>query len=107
MLTKEIHEEGVLKAREATKQYISAVGPHPLMCGFSWVVVMVKGNTKIGKSFIAQGFKKHYHGGYYLWNPSGWPTQDMSAKMAGTREYVETIEKYLPEVSVYANSKLD
>jgi len=107
MLTAEIHNEAVQNAAQATQNYIDTNGEHPFNCGFAWVSIGVKGNTKIGKSFIVQGFNKSYTGGYQIWNPSGNYTQDMSAKMAGCEAYVETVESYLPEVKLYASSRLD
>ena len=107
MLTPEIHQLAVRNAQIATDHYIQKNGEHPFNCGFSWVTAFVKGNTKLGKSFIAQGFNKSYDGGYKLWNPSGHNTQAMRAKMAGTDAYVETVKKYLPEIKLYEGSRLD
>ena len=107
MLTPEIHQLAVRNAQIATNDYIQKNGEHPFNCGFAWVTAFVKGNTKLGKSFIAQGFSKSYDGGYKLWNPSGHNTQDMSAKMAGTEAYVDTVERYLPGVKLYEGSRLD
>jgi hypothetical protein len=107
MLTTEIHNEAVANAQLATQQYILIHGEHPMNCGFAWVDARVKGNTKIGKSFIAQGFDKSYNGGYSLWNPSGNYTQDMSAKECGVNAYVATVIKYLPDTPIYSGSRLD
>ena len=107
LLTAEIHNEAVQNAAQATQQYLDTVGEHPFNCGFAWVSSYVKGNTKIGKSFIAQGFDKSYDGGYKLLNPGGSYSQDVGAKMAGADAYVDTVKKYLPEVSLMVNSRLD
>ena len=107
MLTAEIHQLATRNAEITTNDYISKNGEYPLGCGFAWVSAGIKGNTKIGKSFIAQGFKKDYVGGYKLWNPSNNNTQDMEAKMAGAEAYVDTVQRYLPEVSLYVGSRLD
>ena len=107
MLTEQIHNEAVQNAAQATQQYLDTVGEHPFNCGFAWVTANVKGNTKVGKSFIAQGFEKSYNGGFQIWNPSGNYTQDVGAKMAGADAYVDTVKKYLPEVSLMVNSRLD
>ena len=106
-LTDEIHNEAVQNAAQATQHYIDTAGEHPLNCGFAWVQTFVKGNTKLGKSFISQGFDKSYTGGYKLWNPGKSYTQDMSAKMVGAEAYVDTVKKYLPEVQLYVQSRLD
>ena len=107
MLTVEIHNEAVQEAAQATQHYLDTVGEHPFNCGFAWVTANVKGNTKVGKSFIAQGFEKSYNGGYQIWNPGGSYSQDMSAKMAGADAYVATVKKYLPEVQISTRSRLD
>jgi hypothetical protein len=107
MLTVEIHNEAVQNAAQATQHYIDTVGEHPFNCGFAWVTANVKGNTKVGKSFIEQGFEKSYNGGYQIWNPSGNYTQDVGAKMAGADAYVTTVKKYLPEAPLYTGSRLD
>ena len=106
-LTEQIQEEALQNAAQATADYISKHGEHPGNCGFAWVSCYEKGNTKMGKSFVAQGFDKSYEGGYKLWNPSGNYTQDMSAKMAGTDAYVNTVKQYLPEVKLFSRSQLD
>jgi len=107
MLTAEIHNEAVQAAQQATENYIATNGEHPFNCGFAWVSCTEKGNTKIGKSFKTHGFEKSYSGGYQLWNPSDSYTQDVSAKYAGAKAYVETVKKYLPTVKLYATSRLD
>ena len=107
MLTAEIHQLATRNAEIATADYIKQNGEYPLGCGFAWVSAGIKGNTKVGKSYIAQGFKKDYVGGYKLWNPSDNNTQDMSAKMAGAEAYVATVKKYLPDAPLYVGSRLD
>lgn len=107
MLTAEIHKLATRNAEIATQDYIRKHGEHPFNCGFAWVTAFVKGNTKLGKSFIAQGFNKSYTGGYQLWNPSGNCTQDVSAKEAGVEAYIKTVETYLPDVKLYEGSRLD
>ncbi len=106
MLTFELHTKAVAAAEQATMDHIDTYGEHDA-CGFAWVVAYVKGNTKLGKSFIAQGFDKAYGGGYQLWNPSKNWTQSISAKEAGTEAYVRTIRSALPDVKIYSNSRMD
>ena len=107
MLTTEIHKEAIEAARKAANNYYDTHGAYPYNCGFSSVVASVKGNTKLGKSFIKQGFEKYYGGGYYLWNPSDHMTQDLSVKAAGSTAYIEVINKYLPDIKLYSNNRLD
>ena len=107
MLTAEIHQLATRSAELATIEYIEEYGEHPGNCGFAWVSAGVKGNTKVGKSYIAQGFNKDYVGGYKLWNPGKSFTQDMSAKYAGAKAYVNTVKAYIPDAPLYANYRLD
>ena len=107
MLTESVHSEALQAAAKATQEYISKYGEGYFSCGFAWVSVSIKGNTKVGKSFIERGFSKNYGGGYMLWNPSGHHTQDVNAKEEGARAYVSTLKKYLPEIQLYVGSRLD
>ena len=107
ILDQQVHEEAIEAARLAASNYFKSNGEHPFNCGFSSVIARVKGNTKLGKSFISRGFKKNYGGGYRLWNPSGNSTQDLSVKAAGTAAYIAVINKYMPDVVLYADNRLD
>ena len=108
MLTAEIHQQGLAAARKATEGYLAKYGDgYP--CGFAWVTAHVKGNTKLGKRYIAQGFTKAYGGGYQFWNPSGHHTQNVDAKDAGAAAYVQVIREAGVGGAdrVYSNSRLD
>lgn len=107
MITQEIHNEAVQEAAKATQDFLNKHGDKFYGCGFAWVTAFYKGNTKAGKSFKEVGFKKSYSGGYQLWNPSGNATQDICAKEAGVDAYIKTVEKHLPDVKLYAGSRLD
>tara|TARA_B100001057_G_C22086354_1_gene657778 strand:- start:97 stop:420 length:324 start_codon:yes stop_codon:yes gene_type:complete len=107
MLTESIHNEAVKAAEQATANFITKHKDRFFGCGFAWVTSCYKGNTKIGKSFINQGFTKSYNGGYQLWNPSGNHTQDIAAKEAGVDAYIDTVKKHLPGINLYAGSRLD
>ena len=107
ILTKEIHAEAIAEAERVSLEKYNQYGGDTLACGFAWVSAYVKGNTKLGKSFKALGFKKHYGGGYQLWNPSGIAVQSVDIKEAGAEAYVNVVRKYLPQVNLYANSRLD
>jgi len=107
MLTVEIHNEAVQAAKDAVSAHRQK---HPngfFGCGFAWVSVYERGNTKMGKSFIKQGFTKSYDGGYKLWDPANTGGQCIVEKEMGAEAYVNTVKKYLPEVKLYANSRLD
>jgi hypothetical protein len=108
MLTVEIHNKAIEAAKMAVAKHRSE---HPngfFGCGFAWVVSYEKGNTKLGKSFVKNGgFSKSYSGGYQLWDPANTGSQCIVEKEEGARAYVDTVKKYLPEVKLYANSRLD
>jgi hypothetical protein len=106
MTFNELHEIALEAAKTATDKFIEKHGDWDC-CGFAWVHASVKGNTKVGKAFKAVGFTKAYGGGYQLWNPSGSSTQSLSAKEAGTDAYVKVIRQYLPEIGVFAQSRMD
>jgi len=108
MLTIEIHNEAVQAAKDAVAAHRQK---HPngfFGCGFAWVSSYEKGNTKLGKSFAKNGgFTKSYDGGWKLWDPASTGGQCIVEKEAGAEAYVKTVKKYLPEVRLYANSRLD
>ncbi len=106
MLTETIHNNAMQAAQKATDDYINQYGEHDA-CGFAWVTAYVSGATKLGKSFKAQGFDKAYGGGWQLWNPSKNFTQSISAKEAGAQAYVDVIRSALPDVKIYASSRMD
>ena len=106
MLTTELHNKALKAAETATADYVSKYGEHDA-CGFAWVTAYVNGASKLGKSFKAQGFTRAYGGGWQLWNPSNSWTQSVSAKEAGADAYVRTVRAELPDVKLYANSRLD
>ena len=102
------HWEAMEAASKATQEYISKYGENPMGCGFAWVHVSVRGNTRVAKELQSVGFTRAYGGGYQLWNPSKSSTQDMAAKECGARAYVEVIKKYLPEgTSIRVEARLD
>ena len=42
-----------------------------------------------------------------MYNPSDHMTQDLSVKAAGSTAYIEVINKYLPDIKLYSNNRLD
>ena len=107
ILTKEIHDEAIAEAKRVSLEKYNEYGGDTLACGFAWVSAYVKGNTRLGKSFKALGFKKDYGSAYELWNPSGIAVQSVDIKEVGARAYVNVVHKYLPHVNLFANSRLD
>lgn len=106
-----IVEAAVLEARaaaaKATREFLANNGDRD-MCGFAWITVYEKGNTKVGKALIAQGFRKGYGrgAGLELWNPSGNPTQSITAKEQGAEAATKVLSERLG-VKAYAGSRLD
>ena len=108
MLTPEIHNEAVQAAKAAVAEHRIKHPNEFFGCGFAWVHCYEKGNTKLGKSFAkVGGFSKAYDGGYKLWDPANTAGQCIVEKELGAEAYVDTVKKYLPDVKLYANSRLD
>lgn len=98
--------EAKQKAADATAEYLAKHGDND-MCGFAWVkIVGVKGSTKLGKLLMKNGFRKSYSGGLEMWNPSGNPTQAITAKEVGAEAAAEVLSRLL-NVKAYAGSRLD
>jgi hypothetical protein len=61
-------------------------------CGFAWVEVCMRTNTKVAKTLIAAGFQKSWKAGtLYMWDPSGAPVQSMDVKEAGARAFARSL----------------
>ena len=74
-------------------------------CGFAWVDIPVKGNTKLGRALKAAGVSKHWKLGFQLWNPSKYPTQNVDTLEAGAQAAARVLEGY--GITAYAGSRLD
>ena len=74
-------------------------------CGFAWVDIPVKGNTKLGRQLKAAGVSKHWRSGFQLWNPSKYPTQNVDTLEAGARAAAEVLNS--AGITAYAVSRLD
>ena len=80
-------------------------------CGFAWVNIYehngtkLKGNTKMGRAMKAAGVRQDYTKSFQLWNPSGYPTQNIDTLEAGARAAAEVFRKY--GFTAYAGSRLD
>lgn len=106
VLTSEMHERAMRAANLAVEFYIEKHG-QGFPCGFSWVCARVKGNTKLGRSFMNKGFTRSDYLGGYIFDPVECFTQDMYAREAGTRAYVEALSAMLPDVQVSVRSQMD
>jgi hypothetical protein len=99
--------EAAQQARSATKAFLATHGDRDA-CGFAWVTVYdVRSNSKLGKALATYGFSKAYGGGLQLWNPSGNPTQCITAKEEGAYAYAEVLKQKLGLERVYAGSRMD
>jgi len=102
-------ETVVLEARKAaaraTADFLAKHGDRDA-CGFAWVTVYEKGNTKMGRALLKAGFSKAYGGGLQLWNPSGSYTQAITAKEEGAEAAARVLRERLG-VKAHAGSRLD
>ena len=75
-------------------------------CGFAWMNIYgIKGNTKIGRKLKQAGVEQSWDKSFQIWNPSGYPTQNVDTLEAGARAAAEVFKRYGFEA--YAGSRLD
>lgn len=80
-------------------------------CGFAWVNIYryngveIKGNTKIGRAMKAAGIRQNYNRAFQIWNPSGYPCQNVDTLEVGARAAADVLTKY--GFTAYAGSRLD
>ena len=75
-------------------------------CGFAWMSINgIKGNTKIGRRLKAAGIGQSWDKRFQIWNPSGYPTQNLSTLEAGARAAAEVFKRYGFDAS--AGSRMD
>ena len=75
-------------------------------CGFAWMNIYgIKGNTKIGRRLKQAGIGQDWTKTFQLWNPSGYPTQNVDTLLAGARAAAEVFKRYGFDAS--AGSRLD
>ena len=80
-------------------------------CGFAWVNiyehngVKIKGNTKVGRAMKEAGVRQDWTKSFQIWNPSGYPVQNLDVLEAGARAAADTLRKY--GFTAYAGSRLD
>jgi hypothetical protein len=75
-------------------------------CGFAWMNIYgIKGNTRIGRKLKQAGVEQSWDKSFQLWNPSKYPTQNVSTLEAGARAAAEVFKRYGFEA--YAGSRLD
>lgn len=93
-------------AQQATESYIAQNGNWDA-CGFAWTSIYgVKGNTKLGKMLKAAGVDQNsYERCFQIWNPSGHPTQSITAKEKGAQAAAEVFRQH--GFNAHAGSRLD
>jgi hypothetical protein len=75
-------------------------------CGFAWINIhRVKGNTKLGRMLKAAGVRQDYNRTFQLWNPAGYPVQNIDTLETGARAAAEVFTKY--GFTAYEGSRLD
>lgn len=100
-------------AYEAAEQFESTHFPNGGWgpCGFAWTTLYefqgkrIKGNTKIGRLLKKAGIDQNWQRTFEIWNPSGYPTQNVDTLEAGARAAADVFKKYGFEAS--AGSRLD
>jgi len=96
------------EARIASEKFFQEKlnGQDQFACGFAWVTVLEKGNTKLGRALKEAGFEKSYNGGLKLWNPSGMYVQNVDTLEAGAQAAAQYLQQTMG-IQAYADSKLD
>ena len=109
-----IHTEATSAAKAAIAKFLdewnSKSGGNqygePMYCGFAWVDVKVRSNSKLGKALQAVGFRKSWQGGVLqLWDPAQHRGQSMDCKEIGAQAYADTFRNY--GIEMYMGSRAD
>ena len=75
-------------------------------CGFAWTnIYKVKGNTKLGRMLKKAGVRQDYTKTFQLWNPAGYPVQNIDTLEEGARAAAKVFERH--GFTAYAGSRLD
>ena len=75
-------------------------------CGFAWMNIYgIKGNTRIGRRLKQAGVDQSWDKSFQIWNPSGYPTQNVDTLEAGARAAAQVFKRY--GFDAYAGSRLD
>jgi hypothetical protein len=109
-----IHTEATSAAKAAIAKFLddwnSKTGGNeygePMYCGFAWVDVKERSNSKLGKALQAVGFSKSYQSGVLqLWDPAQHRGQSMDCKEVGAQAYAEVFRSY--GVQMHMGSRAD
>jgi len=103
-IVREARDAGWAAADEFFRVKLGGVDQYA--CGFAWVnIYKVKGNTKLGRMLKAAGVRQDYTKAFQLWNPAGYPVQNIDTLEEGARAAAKVFEKY--GFTAYAGSRLD
>ena len=114
MNIQEIHTTATQAARSAVQKFLDEwthkTGGNdygePMYCGFAWVDVKTRSNSKVGKALQECGFRKSYQAGYLqLWDPAQHRGQSMDAKEVGAQAYAEVLRAN--GIEAYMGSRAD
>ena len=109
-----IHTEATAAAQVAVKKMLDEWNEktggnqygEPMYCGFAWVDIKERSNSKLGKALQTVGFRKSWQGGVLqLWDPAQHKGQSMDCKEAGAEAYAEVLRNY--GIKAYAGSRAD
>ena len=109
-----IHAEATSAARAAVAkmldEWTESTGGNeysePMYCGFAWVDVKERSNSKLGKALQSVGFKKSWQSGVLqLWDPAQHRGQSMDCKEVGASAYAAIWRDY--GVKMYMGSRAD
>lgn len=109
-----IHTEATSAARAAVAkmldEWTESTGGNeygePMYCGFAWVDVKERSNSKLGKALQSIGFRKSYQSGVLqLWDPAQHRGQSMDAKEVGAAAYAAVWREY--GVNMHMGSRAD
>lgn len=99
-------DRAVEAAQKAAKDYLEKHGDgYP--CGFAWAVVKPN-RGKLAQRLCERGLARpHHNGGLQVYNPSGNHTQNMDAKEAGARAWVDVMKAAYPDYKIWMESRMD
>ena len=86
-------------------------GVDQLSCGFAWMTLRlpcggaIKGNTKLGRQLKKAGICQNYYKTFEVWNPSGYPCQNVDTLLEGARAAAAVFSNY--GFKAGAGSRLD
>ena len=110
----DIHTEATQAAKNAVAQFLedwtNKTGGNqygePMYCGFAWVDVKERSNSKLGKALQSVGFSKSWRSGVLqLWDPAQHRGQSMDCKEVGAQAYAEVLQKH--GFKAYMGSRAD